>query len=225
MFLWVPIAVNTRAITGTYWKTVTYRCSLQPSLWAFTHFQRPILLLRLKGHIAQWQHASQDCLHVHLFLKHTQGVTENLLVCGIQKCEDPRRRKGEGKAWAACGKKLYIKHNKFKWFGSEMENSVINKAIPELTCSWKPTMSRALHTSWYFCFQRWATSSVPNHLLMYLRKRIPHTKSSHNQCNRSVLLQMNKADQQQLRCEREKSLSWGNATQKRSRSTSFHEDL
>lgn len=68
---------------------VTHRCSLQPSPGGFTHFYRPVALLGLKGHIAQRQHTSQDCLHVHLLLKHTRRVTENLSARNMSNTEVP----------------------------------------------------------------------------------------------------------------------------------------
>lgn len=80
---------------------VTHRCNLQPSMGGFTHFYRPSALFRLKGHIAQRQHTSQDSLHVHLLLKHKRKVTKNLSACNIynmlerpQKLERCRKRTG-----------------------------------------------------------------------------------------------------------------------------------
>lgn len=85
----LPVGTSIISIRFLSGLLVTHRCSLQPSLGDFTHFYRPIALLRLKGHIAQRQHTSQDSLHVHLLLKHKRKVTENLSACNIYNTEAP----------------------------------------------------------------------------------------------------------------------------------------
>lgn len=86
----VTLPVGTSIISIRFLSAlVTHRCSLQPSPGGFAHFYRPILLLRLKGHVAQGQHTSQDSLHVHLLLKHKRKVTENLSAYNIYNMEAP----------------------------------------------------------------------------------------------------------------------------------------
>lgn len=85
----LPVGTSIISIRFLSGLLVTHRCSLQPSLGDFTHFYRPIALLRLKGHIAQRQHTSQDSLHVHLLLKHKRKVTENLSARNIYNAEAP----------------------------------------------------------------------------------------------------------------------------------------
>ena len=86
----VTLPVGTIIITIRFLSAlVTHRCSLQPSPGGFTHFYTPTALLRLKGHIAQRQHTSQDSLHVHLLLKHKRKAAENLSAHNIYNTEAP----------------------------------------------------------------------------------------------------------------------------------------